>query len=120
MITYSIISSSRHVLSHLDRSHREWCRGTIQLMLTWMNLKKNKITDMDTTFKITMKIMMNTEKAGINLDSTKQLIKERLPNNIEKDATLSSNMYENLKKTKTLTMNMRKRITIRNWQSIMT
>ena len=90
------------------------------MMLTWMNLKKNKITDMDTTFKITMKIMMNTEKAGINLDNSKRPSKELLPNKIEKDATLSSNMYENLKKTKTLTMNRRKRITVRNWQSIMT
>ena len=90
------------------------------MMLTWMNLKKNKIIDMDTTFKITMKIMMNTEKAGINLDSSKQPSKELLPNKIEKDATLSSNMYENLKKTKILTRNMRKRITVRNWQSIMT
>ena len=71
------------------------------MMLTWMNLKKNKITDMDTTFKITMKIMMNTEKAGINLASSKQPSIERLPNKIEKDATLSSNMYENLKKMKT-------------------
>ena len=79
-----------------------------------MNLKKNKITDMDTTFKITMKIMMNTEIAGINLDSSKQPSKERLPNNIEKDANLSSNMYENLKKMRILTMNSRKRITIRN------